>query len=99
MSTRIQFGVPAQTKVKIVLYNVLGQKVRTYDLGERAPGRYDITWDGMNERGKAVSSGIYFYRFESDKFTQTKKLVLISKQETIIKVANRWVRSHFFTFW
>jgi subtilisin family serine protease len=77
MSTRIQFGVPAQTKVKIVLYNVLGQKVRTYDLGERAPGRYDITWDGMNERGKAVSSGIYFYRFESDKFTQTKKLVLI----------------------
>jgi hypothetical protein len=77
MSTRIQFGVPAQTKVKIVLYNVLGQKVRTYDLGERVPGRYDITWDGMNERGKAVSSGIYFYRFESDKFTQTKKLVLI----------------------
>jgi hypothetical protein len=77
MSTRIQFGVPAQTKVKIVLYNVLGQKVRTYDLGERTPGRYDITWDGMNERGKTVSSGIYFYRFESNKFTQTKKLVLI----------------------
>ena len=77
MSTRIQFGVPAQTKAKIVLYNVLGQKVRTYDLGERAPGRYDIMWDGMNERGKTVSSGIYFYRFESDKFTQTKKLVLI----------------------
>ena len=77
MSTRIQFGLPMKTRVKIILYNVLGQKVRSYDLGERAPGRYDITWNGMNERGKAVSSGIYFYRLESDKFTQTKKLVLI----------------------
>ncbi|MGA7161647.1 MAG: S8 family serine peptidase [Bacteroidota bacterium] len=77
MSTRIQFGVPSQTKVKIVLYNILGQKVKTFDLGERAPGRYDITWNGVNEWGKVVSSGIYFYRFESGKFTQTKKLVLI----------------------
>ncbi len=77
MSTRIQFGIPTITKAKIVLYNVLGQRVRTYDLGERVPGRYEITWNGEDERGITVSSGIYFYRFESDKFTLAKKLVLI----------------------
>ena len=77
LSTQIQFGVPQRANVKIVIYNLLGQRIRTFDLGERVPGRYTITWDGKNQNGGVVSTGVYFYRFETDKFKQTKKLVLI----------------------
>jgi hypothetical protein len=77
LSTQIQYALPEKARVKIVIYNLLGQRVKTFDIGERAPGRYSITWNGVNERGTTISSGIYFYRFDSDKFTQTKKLVLI----------------------
>ena len=76
-STQIQYAIPAMARVKIVIYNLLGQRVRTFDLGEQAPGRYTMTWDGKNEAGTVASSGVYFYRFETDKFKQTKKLMLI----------------------
>lgn len=77
LSTRIQFVLPVRAISRIVIYNLLGQRVRTFELGERSPGRYTVTWDGKNERGSVVSSGVYFYRFESDGFKQTRKLVLI----------------------
>jgi flagellar hook assembly protein FlgD len=77
LSTQIQYAIPEKTRGKIVIYNLLGQKVRTFDLGERAPGRYTMTWDGKNEVGTVVSSGVYFYRFETDKFKQTKKLMML----------------------
>jgi hypothetical protein len=77
LSTKIQFGLPERTKGKIVIYNVLGQRVKTIDLGDKAAGRYEATWNGMNEIGRIVSSGVYFYRFESNNFLQTKKLLLI----------------------
>jgi hypothetical protein len=77
MSTTIRFGLPERTKAKILVYNVLGQRVRTIDLGERAPGRYETTWDGMNEGGRIVSSGVYFYRLEANRSGQAKKLLLL----------------------
>ena len=76
-TTHIQYALPEMTRVKIVIYNMLGQKVRTFDFGQQAPGRYTITWDGKTQNGALVSSGVYFYRLESAKFTQTKKLLLI----------------------
>ncbi|MFH0990033.1 MAG: S8 family serine peptidase [bacterium] len=77
LSTRLQYGIPEKTRVKIIIYNILGQRVKTFELGEQAPGRYEVLWDGTNEKGSVISSGIYFYRFESERFTQTKKLLLI----------------------
>jgi len=76
-TTHIQYALPEIARVKIVIYNMLGQKLRTFDLGQQAPGRYTITWDGKTQNGALVSSGVYFYRLESNKFTQTKKLLLI----------------------
>jgi hypothetical protein len=77
LSTQIQYALPEKARGQIIIYNLLGQKVRTFDLNEQAPGRYTITWDGKNGINTVVSSGVYFYRFETDKFKQTKKLVLI----------------------
>ncbi|MFA6978579.1 MAG: S8 family serine peptidase [Ignavibacteriaceae bacterium] len=77
LSTTIQYGIPAKTAGKIVIYNILGQQVRTFDLGEREAGRYKIMWDGKNNYGSVISSGVYIFRFESVKFTSAKKMMLL----------------------
>lgn len=77
ISTTIQYGVPQKTIGKIVIYNILGQKIRTYDLGDVDPGKYKLVWDGRNSFGSIVSSGVYIFRFESQRFTLAKKMMLI----------------------
>ncbi|MFA6978580.1 MAG: S8 family serine peptidase [Ignavibacteriaceae bacterium] len=77
LSTTIQYGIPAKTAGKIVIYNILGQQVRTFDLGEREAGRYKIMWDGKNNYGSVISTGVYIFRFESANFTSAKKMILL----------------------
>ena len=63
--------------MKIEIYNSLGQKVRTL-VDERKPsGRYIVDWDGTNQRGGTVSSGIYFYTLRINDFVETKKMILL----------------------
>ncbi len=76
-STIIQFGLPERAEVKIVIYNILGQKVRTFNLGVMDAGRHQIIWDGRNEAGNIVASGVYFYQMRTAKFTQAKKLLFL----------------------
>jgi hypothetical protein len=76
-TTTIEFGLPEKTDVTIAIYNVLGQLVREYRLGEMNPGRYKIQWDGRNQMGNIVASGVYFYRMHTPQFTKVRKLVLI----------------------
>jgi subtilisin family serine protease len=76
-TTTIEFGLPEKTDVTITIYNVLGQLVREYRLGEMNPGRYKIQWDGRNQMGNIVASGVYFYRMHTPQFTKVRKLVLI----------------------
>jgi flagellar hook assembly protein FlgD len=69
--------LPKESKVKIVIYNILGQKVKTL-VDQKEPAGYKrVTWDGKNENGKVVSSGVYFYRIEAEKFVQAKKMLLL----------------------
>ena len=49
-------------KVQVEIYNLAGQKVRTLFDGELTSGAYEITWDGKTDSGKALASGLYFYR-------------------------------------
>jgi hypothetical protein len=69
-------------EVKITIYSASGHMVRTLDLGYRPAGDYmskgkAAYWDGKNEAGELVSSGIYFYTFQAGDFTAIKKLVMI----------------------
>jgi len=54
----------------------LGEEVRTLVNKEQQAGRYDVVWDGNNNFGKQVSSGVYLYRISAGDFVMTKKLIL-----------------------
>ncbi len=77
--TQIRFDVPAnyQGKVNLIVYNALGQKVRTLVNGRMAAGQHKLNWNGRDDQGKAVASGIYFYRLNAGDFRSTKKMMLI----------------------
>ena len=67
--------------VAIRIYNVTGRLIRTLDLGHKPAGFYTSKdkaayWDGRNESGEHVSSGIYFYTIQAGDFTATKKMVV-----------------------
>jgi len=64
-------------KVRLVIYDLRGHLVRTLVDRDREPGRYQVHWDGRDDRGAHVSSGIYLYRIEAGEFVSTKKMTLV----------------------
>jgi hypothetical protein len=76
-TTNVKYDVPRRSSVKLTVYNVLGQRVKTLVDEVKNPGSYSIGWDGSTDGGSSVSSGIYFYKMEAGSFVQTKKMVLM----------------------
>ncbi len=75
--TRITFTLPERRNVKLLIYNLLGQPVRTLVNGAIAPGHHEVTWDGRNDAGIPLASGVYVYRFEAGEFKRVQKMVLL----------------------
>jgi len=73
--TTIRFAIPKQTEVEIAIYNLLGEQLRKWKQITPA-GYHDIHWDGTNQNGQEISSGIYFYNMKTENYFQTKKLIL-----------------------
>ena len=77
-STVIKFDIARETSVRLVIYDILGKKVRTLiDSEVHQPGSYGIEWDSRNGFGNILSSGTYFYRFEAGDFVSIKKMMLL----------------------
>ena len=76
-TTNIKFGLPNAGNVKIVIYNMLGQEIKTLINQTLNAGTYNLMWNGENEFGIKVTSGAYLYRISTNNFTDTKKLLLI----------------------
>jgi hypothetical protein len=76
-ATAIRFAIAAPARVDLVIYDVAGRRVRTLVSGHRPPDTYRVTWDGTDDRGARVASGIYFYRLTAGNFAQTRKMVLL----------------------
>ncbi len=76
-TTNFQFTLPKASHVKIEIFNIVGQRVATVVNGDMKPGVYTADWNGRDEKGESVSSGIYFYRMKADEFSDMKKMVLI----------------------
>jgi hypothetical protein len=75
--TTIAFTIKDRGAVTVKVYNVNGELVRTLANENRAAGTYTLTWDGHNDSGQSVSSGVYFYKLVTNNFSQTKKMVLL----------------------
>ncbi len=76
-TTVIPYSIPDIAEVQLSVYNLLGQKIRTLIDNVQDPGSYKVTWNGKDDSGKMVSSGIYFYRLAAGIFSQTRKLILL----------------------
>jgi hypothetical protein len=76
-STTIRYEIKEATRVKLRVYDVAGRLVRTLVDESRKPDRYKAVWNGTNNRGQSVATGVYFYRLEAGSFVSTKKMVLL----------------------
>jgi hypothetical protein len=76
-STEIQFSVPKTANISLIIYNLLGQRVRTLAQGVYAPGQYRVTWDGRGEYGQTLASGVYFSRLETGSVALVKKMLMM----------------------
>jgi hypothetical protein len=76
-STRIAFGIGETTDVSLNIYDISGRLVRVLIDGNRDARRYETLWDGIDNKGQAVASGVYFYRLTAGNRTLTKKMLLL----------------------
>ncbi|MCP4724082.1 MAG: S8 family serine peptidase, partial [bacterium] len=77
-NTRINVELMEPAEFKLTVFNILGQKVRSLFSGELPPGSFPFTWNGMNESGIPVGSGVYFCRMTSQNYSKTIKMVLVN---------------------
>lgn len=75
-NTTISYQSAKAQPVQIVIYNTKGQIVKTWNL-EGAEGLNSVNWDGRDDSGNSVSSGVYYYRMQSGKYSSTRKMVLM----------------------
>jgi hypothetical protein len=76
-TTTIDYSLPKNGSVELVIYNTSGQKVRSLVTGAQNAGFYKIVWDGRNDYGESVASGVYIYKLVSGSFNKTAKMNLI----------------------
>ncbi len=63
--------------MSLKIFDVLGREVKTLVNKEQVNGVYEVNWNGDDELGNKVSTGVYFYRIDAGDFVQTKKMMLI----------------------
>lgn len=76
-TTEIRFALPKASNVKIVVYDIMGRMISTLVDQNMSVGAHRIMWNGQDQSGKTVSSGVYFYHIQADGFSATKKMTLM----------------------
>lgn len=75
--TTIEYQLPRAGQVKVVIYNLAGQLVRTLLDAQHAAGKFQTHWDGKDELGNQVASGVYLYQLQAGSFQATQKMILM----------------------
>ena len=75
--TTIHFDLPHSEEIELEVYNLAAQRVATLVRGYRDAGSYSVRWDGANDAGVGLATGVYFYRLTAGTRVQTKKLLLL----------------------
>ena len=76
-STVIRFALPESERVELTVYNLMGRKVATLVEGTRQAGEYTVRWNGRDDRGQALASGVYLYQLRAGARVETRKLLLL----------------------
>ena len=76
-NTSIGFALPEAGLATLTIYNLIGQRVRTLISKSLEPGEHSVQWDGMDEQGEPLASGVYLYRLQAGEFSAVKKLTLM----------------------
>ncbi|HAL57866.1 MAG TPA: hypothetical protein DCP63_15735 [Bacteroidetes bacterium] len=76
-STTIKYQIPQDHQVNLVIYNLQGQKIRTLVAEQQKAGFYSVQWDGRNDVGQNVATGMYLYRVQAGSFVASHKMLLI----------------------
>jgi len=76
-STTFRYQLPQAANVQLIIYNTLGQVVRILVENEQSAGEYEVRWDGRDNTGRTVASGVYLYRIRTGTFVQTRKMLLL----------------------
>lgn len=76
-STTFEYSLPVSARVSLTIFNILGREIRTLGRSEQPAGYHTILWDGLDESGSRVSSGVYFYRLAAGPYSHTRKMVLL----------------------
>jgi hypothetical protein len=76
-STTVEYQLAHTTNVSIVVYDVLGKEIRTLVDGKKKAGLYTVSWDGTDNAGSRVSSGVYFYKMAALGYTKIQKMMLL----------------------
>lgn len=76
-STTLRYDLPGQGLVRFTIYNQLGVEVRTLINQDQSAGYHSVVWNGRDNSGKQLGTGIYFYRLDVNGFSQTRKMVLL----------------------
>ena len=76
-TTQIRFDIPEMSSVNLTIYNMLGQKVKVFNMESAPAGYHALTWNATNELGAPVSAGVYLYQLQTKGFVKTKKMVLL----------------------
>jgi len=75
--TVVTYAAPHEGHVELTIYNIAGQQVKTLVDGQQTPGWHTVTWDGRDDSGRSVASGVYFARMHAESFTGSAKMVLL----------------------
>ena len=75
--TRINYDLPEDAVVQIVVYDMMGRRVKTLINSRQTAGYWNVRWNGTNTHGETVSAGMYIYTIHAGEFNKTKKMVLL----------------------
>jgi flagellar hook assembly protein FlgD len=76
-STTIKCEIKKPENGTIEIFNIKGQKIKTLHNGYLKPGEHSFVWNGTDDSGRSVSSGIYFYKMTTRDFVDIKKMMLL----------------------